>query len=458
MLPDEVLLEIFDFYADEEQFTKKQIEAWQTLVHVCRLWRNVVFRSPHRLNLRLVCTPRTPVRHTVDVWPALPVLIRGEGSDTSDMNNIISVLERDVRVSQIKLVGVPGLQLGSVSTAMKASFLELTHLELWSFDDAVPVLPDSFLGGSTPSLRFLLLSRIPFPGIPTLLLSATQLVDLHLWEIPHFCYISPEAMLTTLFTLTSLESLSLKFQPCQLPHTHLDQESRPPCFVLPVLTRFWFKGEYEYLDDLVASIDSPQLEYLDITFFNDVEFQTPQLVQFVTRAPTLNAPEKAVISFENGAARVKLSSQTSGYGEVIVEILCIQPEWQISSLAEVCTSSFPPLSTLEDLCIFDHPCSQLYFRDDINDKLWQDLFISFDQVKNLYLSEVSVSYIEVVLRRGNTAEVFPALQNIFLEGLQPSGTVPKAFEEFVNKRETVGRPIVASPWVRKSRFLGVEDY
>jgi hypothetical protein len=56
MLPDDVLLVIFDFCADEGQITKKGIEAWQSLVHVCRRWRSVVFGSPRRLNLRLVCT------------------------------------------------------------------------------------------------------------------------------------------------------------------------------------------------------------------------------------------------------------------------------------------------------------------------------------------------------------------------------------------------------------------
>ena len=53
MVPDVALLTIFDIYMDEEK-----IETWQTLVHVCRKWRNIVFGSPRRLNLRLFCTAR----------------------------------------------------------------------------------------------------------------------------------------------------------------------------------------------------------------------------------------------------------------------------------------------------------------------------------------------------------------------------------------------------------------
>ena len=48
MLPDDVLLDIFDFYVveameDEEVLYLDKISAWHTLVHVCRRWRSVVF-------------------------------------------------------------------------------------------------------------------------------------------------------------------------------------------------------------------------------------------------------------------------------------------------------------------------------------------------------------------------------------------------------------------------------
>jgi hypothetical protein len=58
MLPDDVLLEIFAFYADEDMNEDfERVEEWKTLAHVCRRWRSVAFQSPRRLNLRLLCTP-----------------------------------------------------------------------------------------------------------------------------------------------------------------------------------------------------------------------------------------------------------------------------------------------------------------------------------------------------------------------------------------------------------------
>src|SRR5258708_29307443 len=78
VLPDVVLLEIFDCHVDqarEEDHDPLKIQAWHTLVHVCRKWRSVVFGSPLRLNLRLLCTEQTPVREMLAVWPPLPIII-----------------------------------------------------------------------------------------------------------------------------------------------------------------------------------------------------------------------------------------------------------------------------------------------------------------------------------------------------------------------------------------------
>jgi hypothetical protein len=90
MLHDNVLLEIFNLYVIEgfrfrhpsktrrrqggiSLFETLRIQEWIMLVHICRRWRTIVFQSPHRLNLRLLCTYKTPARDTHDVWPPLPL-------------------------------------------------------------------------------------------------------------------------------------------------------------------------------------------------------------------------------------------------------------------------------------------------------------------------------------------------------------------------------------------------
>src|SRR6266567_1399514 len=114
MLSDDVLLEIFDFYVNEDMgenlksIKKRRIEEWITLAHVCRRWRSVVFQSPHRLDLRLLCTPRTPARETLDIWPPLPLIIHTDNIayDEQSVDNIIAALEHNDRVWRINLWGI----------------------------------------------------------------------------------------------------------------------------------------------------------------------------------------------------------------------------------------------------------------------------------------------------------------------------------------------------------------
>jgi hypothetical protein len=143
MLPDDVLLEIFDFYLVEDPLRENNIGAWQLLVHVCRRWRIVVFGSSRRLNLRLVCTPTTPVRDTLDIWPALPLLIYGDVSMLG-ADNIIAALDRSDRVCMIDL-DIGSSQLENVLTVVQAPFPELTVLSLTLKDESASLIYDSFL-------------------------------------------------------------------------------------------------------------------------------------------------------------------------------------------------------------------------------------------------------------------------------------------------------------------------
>jgi hypothetical protein len=200
--------------------------------------------------------------------------------------------------------------LDDISEAMEVPFAELTDLGLHHSRDMGPVIPlsDSFLAGSAPRLRYLNLNRIPFPGLPKLLSSATHLTDLRLSNIPHSGYFSPEVMVACLSLLTSLGQLDLEFES---PQSRPDQESRRPPpqtrTVLPALTQFWFKGVSEYLEDLVARVDAPRLNSFETTFFNDIVFETPQFTQFISRTPTLEAFDKVSITLSDDNGTVKLS-------------------------------------------------------------------------------------------------------------------------------------------------------
>ena len=453
MLPDDVLLEMFKIYCEDEgediPTTKYAMEAWMALVHVCRRWRGVVFGSPHYLGLRLVCLSETPVRALLDVWPVLPLSILGEGPyPTETLDNIIAALERSDRVDDIELVGLDNSSLKKVSAAMQKPFPRLTYLRLDSLDsgETVPVLPDLFLGGSVPRLRSLYFHRISFPGLPKLLLSATQLVRLDLTDSPHSGYFSPEEIFTALSTSIILESLSLKFLSHQSSPERENRYMRPQSrTILPSLACFSFKGVSEYLEALVAHIDFPRLNRLNITFFNDIIFDTPQFLKFICHTPALKTLNKAEVVFENLASRVKLSSSISSHGELNLKILCRELDWQVSSLEQVFSSlgsSIPPISTLEYLYINEKPFPKPIWQDNVEIALWLEFLHPFTALTNLYLSEKFVPHIALALAGDDgTTELLPTLQNIYLDWFQPSGPVHEAIGKFVATRQVTIHPL-----------------
>ena len=387
----------------------------------------------------------------LDVWPAFPLIIEysgyERGLESTRVDNVIAALKCADRVCRISLMDVRRVDLEIFLAAMQQPFPELTCLQLISNDTTETVVPDSFLGGSAPRLESLLLSGIHFPGVPKLLLSTTHLVMLSLYQIPRSGYISPDAMVAALSTLASLEHLSLGFKS---PGYRPDPASRcpPPSTrsVLPVLT-FLYSGFFEYLEDLVACIDAPQLNRLKIRFFDDIVFNTPQLVRFISHTPKWKAFEKVFIDLRDSIT-VDFSSQTSRNGEFTVTVLCYYGlNRRVSSLEQLCTSFLPLFSILEDLYFYMgyHPDRNA----SVENRQWLELLRPFVAVKNLYLSEKFASRIAPALQElveGRATDVLPALQNIFLEGLQPRGSVQEGIRQFVAARQVANHPISISSW------------
>jgi hypothetical protein len=454
MLPDVALLEIFDVYIYEGVNGYKGIEVWQILVHVCRKWRNVVFGSPRRLNLRLYCSASTPVRETLDFWPLLPIVIKVYTVDKWDNGNIIAALEHNNRICELVIFDIPSSETGKALTSLQQPFPALRRLQLAFCVETAPVIPASFLGGSAPGLQALTLDRFSFPGLPKLLLSTTHLVDLYLRRIPHSGYFSPEAMVAVLSVLTRLEGLYIGFES---PRSRPDLRSRhpPPRIrtLLPALTWLGFKGVAEYLEDLVARIDAPLLDDLTITFFHQLIFDTPQLTQFVSRTPKFEAYDEAHVEFSYFYVMVTLPQAFNGALELELRISCGKSDWQLSSAAQVCSTSFPQALTpsVERLYI-ESMSGQPHWQDDIENNQWLELFHPFTAVKDLYISSEFMPHIAAALKElvgERVTEVLPALQTLVLEEPLPSGPVRETIERFVAARQLAGRPIVIYRWERE---------
>ena len=360
---------------------------------------------------------------------------------SSGTDNVIAALGQSNRVCQVSL-HLAGWQLEEVSALVQVPFPELTEIRLWLDVETVPVIPipDLFLGGSIPRLQYFELSGIPFPGLLKLLLSATHLVYLKLSNVPHSGYFSPKALVALISALSSLEALFLEFQS---PQSCPDRETRPPPLskrsILLALRELHFKGVTEYLEDFVTCIDAPQLQNFHITFFNQIDFDTSRLAQFIDRAHTTFS--HARVHFNDTAAAVRLTSWTEDFG---VEVSWREPDWQLSSVAQVCNSCLPRFSMVEDLYI-EHEYSQLIWNNNaIENALWLELLLPFTAVKNLYPSKGFALDIAVALKElvgVRITEVLPSLQNIFVEELEP---FQKNIRQFAAARQLSGHPITIS--------------
>ena len=488
ILPDDILLHIFlidrqKYYECPgshvvwEHFHQPHLEllrwSWHRLVHVCRRWRSIVFASQNFLDLTLVCGLTTPMALT-GIWPPLPIIITNEYSSYFALNHLPDDYDFDaamVHPNRVREIYFSRLsrslfQRMSSATRMREQFPALTHLII-SCNDSDPssALPDGFLGGSAPLLQSIELNSIPFPTLPKLLLSATHLVRLVLDRIPHSGYFSPEAIVTALAGMTDLGCLIIRFK-SPLSRPRRERRSPPPLvhIVLPALTRFYFYGASEYLEDFVARIDAPLLDSIYIIFFHQLIFDIPRLAQFMRHTSMFQELKEVHVQFEDYGVYVETFPPEvpfvdgSGLG-----ISCKDLDWQLSSLAQVFTPFFSSIYTVEHLYIYEarHELRQC----DIENMQWLELFHLFTAVKDLYLSKNSAPYIAAALQElvgARTTEVLPALQNILLEGLAPPGApryILEGIGKFVALRQLSNYPITISRWerARDRRFGSIRE-
>jgi hypothetical protein len=389
ILPDEVLLEIFDIYVYEYIYE----DDWETLLHVCRRWRYIVFSAPRRLDLRIVCTAGTPAREMLDIWPELPILIRWTARlRDAGLDDIIAALEHNDRVCEIEVDHPTDYAWGRIMEAMQRPFPLLTGLHLWSLaddDDNLLALPDSLLNGSATRLRSLSIEGVPFPALPNLLLSASNLLCLSLEDIPPSGYISSATMIDHLSSLTKLEELRIVFR-----SSHLGQETRrpPPAarFVLPVLSQFTFQGGSEYLADIFGSIDTPLLQYSNITFLDLITFRMSQTSSFIgyTSTKPIEGLHRAHLLFNHDWLKITLSSPKLSL-VFSVKYTGIESLWQFRSLNRVYYRLSPVLANNEryDFRQFGDERPSPLWAARMANASWLELLRPLAAIKHLYLSE-----------------------------------------------------------------------
>jgi hypothetical protein len=346
-------------------------------------------------------------------------------------------------------------ELRELASAMQVQFPALRHLKLLSGIEnfRYPALPDGFLGGSAPRLQSLELDAIPFPALPKFLLSATDLVDLRLWNIPHYTYISPEAMLTCLAVLANLKSLTIEFELPPSLNTELRNPPLPTHIVLPALTHFDFRGFGEYVEELVVRIDAPLLDSICIVISS--LFDAPELAQFIRRTTRFRVLDlnEAHVDFDfYGMLVDSLPSTQASDEKPRLRISCNSRDWDPSFLAMFLDSLFPSFCIVKHLYIHGSEQSEAEMEweeseDDIEDTRWLEIFYPFTTVKKLYVCKTFAQFIAPALQQlvgETTTHVLPALECLLLEEPHPSVPVQEAFGQFIAARQLFGHPVAVS--------------
>ena len=454
MLPEDILLEIFDFYRlDAIQLSRVRPWKWHRLAHVCRKWRYVISISPRRLDLRILCKYGAPIESILGSWPTFPLVIKFDATRKLKPmpRNILVALRCSHRICGINL-SVTSSMTGSIVELIQKPCPALEKIRLIVKDAVGPsTIPvhNAFLGGSAPRLREIELQGIafPFPEIQRVLFSAHNLVELHLSDIPNTVYFSPVDLVSTLSTLDQLNGLVIGFRsPTSRPAPSMTHRSLRHT-ALPSLKFFDFHGASEYLEEFVAQIHLPALRKITIKLFNQIFFEIPKFSQFIPRqnSNVLGSPTLVLVTHSADSVSVFLIQNEDSPDEYCyLGTSCRRLDWQLSFVTQVLSQLFPLLSSVAKLTFITH-LEMPTGIEDVDATQWVELFQLFTHVREIHVFEQLVpDIVHALVVETMDIGVLPELASLSLNGYRKSPSAAKAAEEFVSMRRASGRTVSLS--------------
>ena len=451
MLPEDTILEIFDFYRlDAMMLSWKRLWKWHRLAHVCRKWRRVISMSPRRLDLRIICEYGAPIESILRSWPTLPLVVRFDSGESKHMpRNVVAALHCPDRLCSIDL-DVTSSMTGPIVEAIQKPCREVESILVTVNDAKGPSMPvcNSFLGGSAPRLREIKLDGIsfPFPAIRQVLFSTRNLVELHLFKIPNEVYFSPDDLVTGLSTLVQLERLTISFHsPASRPPPRM---TRPPPqrTTLPALRFLDFHGATEYLEEFVARIDLRAFCKIDVTLFNDIFFEIPQLCKFIPRLNEQGSPTSTVyVILSAESVGIVFLPAFSSVANFYLKALCRRLDWQLSFVTQITGQLSPLLSDVHELTIVPGSSPGMPTGEDADSTEWLELFQPFTHVTKVavWAKQAVQGIVQALVMEHMAAGVLPELTTLYLRGY-PShlpSVAEAAAEKFVATRRLSGRTV-----------------
>lgn len=487
-LPDEILLEIFDFYRRsfkhqpdyERDWNNKN--GWFKLAHVCHNWRCIVLASSSRLQLRLFFTDQTPTRAAVLTGlPPLPIVVdylsvAWTFGRLGPENRLISALRYPNRIYKIAMK-ITLSNCNTITKVLDCAFPTLGTLELHNTSAPGFFFPPTFLMTSTKSLRRLKIPGAILTSLPPLLSATTALVDLTLAIDTIFSSPQGVSLPALLQNLSRLRHLDVSVRSFHGPHTHaISPVKTNDAVSLAELTHFRFKGRTNHVEELVAGLATPSLQKLYVALYrgNSV-VHIPHLSVIIRNMGMLFYAAQIKVSI--GAYIISLLTHSHFIDDPPFNIFLHGP----SAMAQVGSELYAMLTTVEDLFIAFCISPMYHGLPSVNIAPFRGLFEQLHNVKILRVQSGLETKVADVLREHNgqptknhlppvpdganldatissdiptnpsrfNVGIFPSLEEIEIHPNSPGTQTPEserasaleAFEELVTARQQAGRPV-----------------
>ena len=296
-----------------------------------------------------------------------------------------------------------------------------------------------------PHLRHLALDGFALPIGCRLLTTAVGLVTLCLFVLNPSTYFNPNTLLQWLSFMPQLDTIVINFI-FPVHSRHLEGQFTHTTITTPVtlpnLRHFSFKGVTAYSEALLYRISAPRLEKLGITFFNQLTFSVPRLMQFVGTTESLRFKTVEVVFSDEDIDVVVYPHEEAAMYALAFTVNCCHLDWQVSSAAQIFNVLGPVFSAVEHLTL-EHREHSLSSEEhnEVDPTEWLKLLSSFRNVKTLRIAKGLVEEFSRCLQLDDGQlpfELLPELQELTYFG---SGDTGDAFTSFVEARKDVGRSI-----------------
>ena len=378
--------------------------------------------------------------------PPFPLVIDHTSPDitTEEEEGIILAFKQRDRVRRVRL-DLPVASLQKIIEAIEDEYPTLEYLFIGPSNPDITtilIIPETL---QAPHLRHVVLSGVALPIGSRLLTTAVGLVTLFLTIDHPFSYFHPNTLLQWLSLMPNLKTLMILFSfpvrnhdvARQLTHTSIIMP-----VTLPNLHRFTFKGVSNYLEALLHRITTPRLEKFEVTFFNQLTFFVPRLLQSIN--PTANLRfDSARFDFSDDNVLVTFPLGHNFVSYVVsIRVDCWHLDWQVSSIVQIFNFPSQMFSALEHLTLkrVEHNSSSEE-HNEVDRTEWRRLLSPFSNVKTLRMNDGLVEELSLCLQSEDgehALELLPELQELRYSG---SGNTGGAFNSFINARQNAGRPI-----------------